>query len=97
MSKYIKLESKDVVCVGLSGGKDSIALLYNLFLRQQKTKSPKLIAITVDEGISTTFANNQREIQKFFDQTNISVPLIRVSYKEIFGLQWMKWCKKYIK
>ena len=85
MSKYIKLEAEDVVCVGLSGGKDSIALLYNLFLRQLKTKSPKLIAITVDEGISTTFANNQREIQKFFDQTNMPFPLIRASYKEIFG------------
>lgn len=85
MSKYIKLTPDDVVCVGLSGGKDSIALLYNLYMRQQKTKSPKLIAITVDEGISTTFSNNQRKIEKFFSQFQISIPLIRTSYKEIFG------------
>jgi tRNA(Ile)-lysidine synthase TilS/MesJ len=44
-----------------------------------------LIAITVDEGISTTFLNNQREIEKFFSQTQISIPLIRTSYKEKFG------------
>ncbi len=85
MSKYIKLSPEDVVCVGLSGGKDSITLLYNLFLRQQKTNSPKLIAVTIDEGISTTFTNNQIKIQKFFDKTKISIPLIRASYKETFG------------
>ena len=79
------MNPEDVVCVGLSGGKDSIALLYNLYLRQQKINSPKLIAVTVDEGISTTFSNNQREIQKFFNETKMSVPLIRASYKETFG------------
>ena len=86
MSKYIPLNPDDVVCVGLSGGKDSISLLYNLYLRQQHIKTPKLIAITVDEGISTTFENNQREIKKFFEFTKIHIPLIRSSYKEIFGV-----------
>jgi len=86
VSKYKILNSDDLVCVALSGGKDSITLLYNLYLRQKHTKSPKLIAITVDEGISDTFMQNQGQIQKFFQDFNIKIPLFQASYKQIFGL-----------
>lgn len=86
MSKYIPLDSNDVVCVGLSGGKDSISLLYNLYLRYQNTKSPKIIAVTIDEGISTNYMQNQNAIQSFFKKNNIYLPLFHASFKESFGL-----------
>ncbi len=86
MSKYIPLNSNDVVCVGLSGGKDSITLLYNLLLRYKKIKSPNLIAITVDEGISTVYKQNQEKIKEFFRSHDVEVPLIQVSFKDFFGL-----------
>jgi tRNA(Ile)-lysidine synthase TilS/MesJ len=86
MSKYIPLDSSDVICVGLSGGKDSISLLYNLHLRQLKTKTPKLIAVTIDEGISSNFKYNQNAIHTFFEEHNIHIPLIKASFKESFGL-----------
>jgi len=86
MSTYIHLEPEDIVCVALSGGKDSISLLYNLYLRFCKTQSPKLIALTVDEGISNTFDHNQSAIKEFFKNYQIDVPLIKASFKDIFGL-----------
>ncbi len=46
------LKPRDKIVVGLSGGKDSIALLYNLKKIQEKIfHSQPIIAITVDEGI----------------------------------------------
>ncbi len=86
VSKFNIINSGDVVCVGLSGGKDSITLLYNLYLRQKHINSPKIIAISVDEGISDTFIQNQKQIQKFFVDFNIKIPFFQASYKEIFGL-----------
>jgi uncharacterized protein (TIGR00269 family) len=86
MSKYLPLSTNDLVCVALSGGKDSMALLYNLYLRYNHTKSPKLMAITVDEGISNTFSHNLERIDSFFKKIELDIPLIQTSYKDVFGV-----------
>lgn len=52
ISKYNLLTPKDKIIVGVSGGKDSITLLYNLKKIQRNTyKAKPLIALTIDEGI----------------------------------------------
>lgn len=53
ISKFNMLKPEDRIIVGLSGGKDSITLLYNLKKIQNKTyKSNPLIALSIDEGIN---------------------------------------------
>ena len=52
ISKYKMLKHHDKIVVALSGGKDSITLLYNLKKTQEKLyRSNPLIALTIDEGI----------------------------------------------
>jgi len=52
ISKYKMLNPHDKIIVALSGGKDSITLLYNLKKNQEKLyRSNPLIALTIDEGI----------------------------------------------
>ena len=52
ISKYKMLKSQDKIVVALSGGKDSITLLYNLMKIQEKSyHSEPLMALSIDEGI----------------------------------------------
>jgi uncharacterized protein (TIGR00269 family) len=52
ISKYNFLNPEDRIAVALSGGKDSISLLYNLKIIQEKTYGAKpILAISIDEGI----------------------------------------------
>lgn len=52
ISKYGMISSKDRVIVALSGGKDSITLLYNLIKYQERRyHSESLIALSINEGI----------------------------------------------
>jgi len=53
ISKYSMLSSKDRVVIALSGGKDSVSLLYNLVKYQEKMYHPEpMIALTINEGIA---------------------------------------------
>ena len=51
MSKFEMVDKNDIICVALSGGKDSCAVLY--FLNRVFGKRPdiKIFALTIDEGI----------------------------------------------
>ena len=52
LSKYKMVRPKDKIIVALSGGKDSISLLYNLSLIQNRAHHAEpLVALTIDEGI----------------------------------------------
>ena len=58
---YNMIEDGDKIAVGLSGGKDSLALLYSLAtLRRYYPKKFELIAITVHPG-SDTFKTDELE------------------------------------
>ena len=50
ISKYKMIKNGDLVCVGVSGGKDSLVLLDTL-KKMSQTHNFKIIAVTIDEGI----------------------------------------------
>ena len=50
ISNYNMIKSGDFVCVGVSGGKDSLVLLDTL-KKMSESHNFKIIAITIDEGI----------------------------------------------
>ena len=66
---YNMIEDGDKIAVGLSGGKDSLALLYSLAtLRRYYPKKFELIAITVHPG-SNTFKTD--ELEKICKDLNV--------------------------
>ena len=50
ISKYNMIKNGELVCVGVSGGKDSLALL-DILKKMSDTHNFKIIAVTIDEGI----------------------------------------------
>jgi cytoplasmic tRNA 2-thiolation protein 1 len=52
MSKFSMLNHNDKVAVAVSGGKDSLSLLYVMRkILSSRQRAADLIAITIDEGI----------------------------------------------
>lgn len=81
ISKYNLLVPSDKIVVGLSGGKDSITLLYNLKKIQRKTYNAKpLIALTIDEGISNYSPIRVETAKKACNDLDIEHEII--SFKE---------------
>lgn len=84
ISKYDMLKPQDRIIVALSGGKDSIALLYNLNIIQNRTHNSKpLIALTIDEGIKDYRENSIKKAKEFCKKYNIEHRII--SFKEKIG------------
>ena len=75
---------QDKVVVGVSGGKDSLALLYNVKkLQQRNPHSPQVEAILIDEGIQGYRGESTAIAQKIC--ANWGVPLHIISFKSEFG------------
>jgi cytoplasmic tRNA 2-thiolation protein 1 len=83
ISKYSMLQHDDRVAVAVSGGKDSLSLLYVLKNIFETSYRATPIAITVDEGIKD-YRNESLEIVKQFC-ANLRIENKIVSYKELFG------------
>jgi cytoplasmic tRNA 2-thiolation protein 1 len=83
INKHSMLQHDDRVAVAVSGGKDSLSLLYVLKNIFEITHSTTPIAITVDEGIKN-YRDESLEIVKQFC-SNLGVENKIVSYKELFG------------
>lgn len=84
ISKYKMLKPRDKIIIGVSGGKDSITLLYNLYLIQKKTyDSEPIIALIIDEGIKD-YRHNSIESAKNFCK-KYSIEHKTISFKERVG------------
>jgi cytoplasmic tRNA 2-thiolation protein 1 len=82
INKYSMLQHGDRVAVAVSGGKDSLSLLYVLknILKASHRTTP--IAITVDEGIKDYRDESLEIVNRFC--VNLGVENKIVSYKELF-------------
>ncbi|MFX0074438.1 MAG: TIGR00269 family protein [Candidatus Hermodarchaeota archaeon] len=84
ISKFKMLKPKDKIVVGVSGGKDSLALLYNLIKIQKGNFHAKPItAVTIDEGIRNYRVNSTKNAIDFCKRNNIEHVI--VSFKDHIG------------
>lgn len=83
ISKYRMIKNDDLVCVAVSGGKDSLALLHILH-KMSKTHNFEIKVATIDEGIPG-YRNESLEIVRNFCST-LNVEYKIYSYKELFDL-----------
>jgi tRNA(Ile)-lysidine synthetase-like protein len=78
---YSMIEEGDKIAVALSGGKDSIALLYALKnLQRYHDKKFDLLAISANPGFE---GFNEEIIKKICDNINVEVKIENVSIKQI--------------
>ena len=83
ISKYNMIKNDELVCVAVSGGKDSLALLH-ILVKMSKNHNFRLKVITIDEGIPG-YRNEALEIVKNFCK-KLGVDYSIYSYKDIFDL-----------
>ena len=83
ISKFNMIGNDEVVCVGVSGGKDSLALL-DILNKMSKTHNFKIQAVTIDEGIPG-YREEALEIVKKFT-TKLGIDYKIYSYKDLFEL-----------
>ncbi len=78
LKKYKLLSKKDKIIVGVSGGKDSLTILYLL-----RTWGYDVIALCIDEGIAGYRPRTIEDMKAFC--VRFDVPYVVVSYQEEFG------------
>ncbi|MFX1389668.1 MAG: ATP-binding protein [Promethearchaeota archaeon] len=84
ISKYQMLKPNDKIVVALSGGKDSISLLYNLNkIQNRQYKSNPVVALIINEGIKDYRERSIEKAIKFCVKYNIEYKTI--SFKEKIG------------
>ena len=83
ISKYNMIKNDDLVCVGVSGGKDSLVLLDTL-KKMSQSHNFKIIAITIDEGIPG-YRDEALDIVKKFC-AKLDVEFKTYSYKDLFDM-----------
>src|SRR5918911_4091890 len=73
ISKYSMIEYGDKVAVGVSGGKDSLSLLYvlKMLFDQHSNNDNELIAVTIDEGIDGYRDESLQIVKDFCAQLHI--------------------------
>ena len=85
ITKHKMLKRDDRIAVGVSGGKDSIALINILTKIEEDFPESKLIAITIDEGI----ANYRNEAMLYANQIvkKLNIEHYTFSFKNDFGYE----------
>lgn len=83
ISKYNMMQNGQLVCVAVSGGKDSLALLHVLS-KMSKNHNFRLHAVTIDEGIQGYREEALGIVKRFC--VDLGVKHTVYSYKELFDL-----------
>jgi uncharacterized protein (TIGR00269 family) len=86
ISKYSMIGYGDRVAVGVSGGKDSLSLLYVLkkLFEQHPNNGNELVAVTIDEGIRGYRDESLQIVKDFCSQLGVESRVL--SYKSLFGV-----------
>lgn len=86
MSKYSMVKYGERVAVGVSGGKDSLSLLYVLkkIFDDHDRSADNLIAVTIDEGIQGYRDESLGIVKDFCARLGVQSKVM--SYKELFGV-----------
>ncbi len=85
ISKFSMIQHGDKVAVGVSGGKDSLSLLYVLKkLFDDHDNNNELVAVTIDEGIKGYRDESLQIVKDFCCQLDIKSKVL--SYKSLFGV-----------
>jgi tRNA(Ile)-lysidine synthase TilS/MesJ len=83
ISKYNMIQNGELVCVAVSGGKDSLALL-DVLSKMSKNHNFGIHAVTIDEGIAGYREEALEIVKKFCSDLGVSHSVY--SYKELFDL-----------
>lgn len=86
ISKYSMIEYGDKVAVGVSGGKDSLSLLYilKMLFDQHPNNGNELVAVTIDEGIRGYRDESLQIVKDFCAQLHIESKIL--SYQSLFAI-----------
>jgi uncharacterized protein (TIGR00269 family) len=87
ISKYSMVGYGDKVAVGVSGGKDSLSLLYVMkrLFDQHPNNGNELVAVTIDEGIEGYRDESLQIVKDFCAQLGVESKVL--SYKSLFGVE----------
>ena len=83
ISKHKMIRNNELVCVAVSGGKDSLVLL-DVLNKMSKTHNFRLMAVTIDEGIPGYRDEALKIVESFCTKLNIQHRVF--SYKKLFDL-----------
>ncbi len=83
ISKYNMIRNDELVCVAVSGGKDSLALLHILD-KMSKSHNFRIKAVTIDEGIPLYRDEALEIVKKFCTKLNLEYEVY--SYTDLFSL-----------
>lgn len=86
---------KDKICIGVSGGKDSLVMLLNLHYYASKfPKLPKMEVILVDEGIKRNIEEVKHSIISSIKKFSLDVNFRIISFKDRVGFRMDEVIKK---
>ncbi|WKT58353.1 ATP-binding protein [Candidatus Nitrosotenuis chungbukensis] len=83
ISKYNMIQNGELVCVAVSGGKDSLALLHVLS-KMAKNHNFRIHAVTIDEGIPGYREEALEIVRKFCRDLGVEHSVY--TYKDLFDL-----------
>ncbi len=90
ISKYSMIEYGDKVAIAVSGGKDSLSLLYvlKMLFEQHPNNHNELVAVTIDEGIKGYRDESLQIVKDFCSKLHIESKVL--SYQSLFGIDMDK-------